>query len=188
MLEIERLFEAPRALLFRLWSAPEHITRWWGPQGLYLSHCEMEFREGGHWRFCMMPESGTGHWIHGVYREIRSPERLSFTYINERDGHEMLVTLDFVERGDKTLLKFRQARFISVAERDDHNFGWTSTLGIFARYLLLYRGGALSDTPLGWREDGVEADLKAASLRRTPRPAAAAFAAKDTKAASHTAE
>ena len=81
VLEIERVFKAPRALVFKLWSAPEYITRWWGPKGFHLSHCDMDFREGGAWRFCMMPESGKGHWVHGEYREIQPPHRLAFTYI-----------------------------------------------------------------------------------------------------------
>ena len=188
VLEIERVFDAPRALVFKLWSAPEHIARWWGPQGLYLSHCEMEFREGGHWRFCMMPESGDGHWVHGVYREIRAPERLSFTYTNERDGHDMLETLDFLEQGERTMLKFRQERFFSVAERDSHAHGWGSTFGIFDRYLRLYRDGDLPGEPLAWREHGAGADLKAAALRQTPLPAAATLAEVGSAGSRHAAE
>ena len=167
VLEIDRTFDAPRALVFRLWSAPEHISRWWGPRGYYLSHCEMEFREGGKWRFCMMPESGKGHWIHGEYREIRSPERLSFTYTNDADGHDMLVEMDFLEEGQKTRLKFRQAVFMNVRERDGHNGGWSEALEIFERYLEryleLYQSGRLSESKLGWRDSAAGGDLPPAT-------------------------
>jgi uncharacterized protein YndB with AHSA1/START domain len=166
VLELEHLFDAPRALVFKLWSSPEHIVRWWGPKGLYLSHCEMDFRVGGEWRFCMQPQQHPGHWIHGVYGEIRTPERLSFTYINDNDGHQMLVTLNFLERDGKTLLKFRQSQFFTVAERDAHGEGWSETFDIFESYLRLFQANALSETRLGWRQgDGVEADLKAAIIR-----------------------
>jgi uncharacterized protein YndB with AHSA1/START domain len=162
VLAIDRLFDAPRALVFRLWSAPEHIVRWWGPRGFHLSQCEMDFREGGAWRFCMMPESGRGHWIHGEYREIDPPRRLSFTYTNDADGHDMLVEMDFLAEGEKTRLKFRQAVFMNVRERDGHRGGWTESLEIFERYLELYQSGKLPESRLGWRQGevpGIAADL-----------------------------
>lgn len=177
VLELERVFDAPRALVFKLWSSPEHIIRWWGPKGLYLAHCEMDFRVGGEWRFCMQPQEHSGHWIHGVYREINAPERLSFTYVNDRDGHEMLVTLDFLEQGGKTLLKFRQAKFFTVAERDAHGYGWSQTFELFQQYLRLFQAGALTDARLGWRQgEGVVADLKDAKIRAgAPYPFGDAF-------------
>lgn len=162
VLTLEHLFDAPRALVFRLWSAPEHVARWWGPRGMYLGHCEMDFREGGRWRFCMRTDSGREHWTHGVYREIRPPERLSFTYVNERDGHEMLVELDFLEEGRQTRLRFRQADFMSVRERDAHRTGWGETFGLVDCYLDLYRTDRLTPSRLGWRRGevpGVPGDL-----------------------------
>jgi uncharacterized protein YndB with AHSA1/START domain len=160
VLEIERLFDAPRELVFRLWSAPEHIARWWGPKGYSLSHCEMDFREGGNWRFCMQPQDGAGHWIHGEYREIRPPGRLAFTYVNDADGQEMLVELDFLAEGEKTRLKFRQARFMTVLERNAHRYGWQLTFDIFVDYLRLYGEGRMTGSRLGWRQ-GEVADVPA---------------------------
>lgn len=163
VLTIERVFDAPRELVFRVWSSPEHIVRWWGPKGYRLGHCEMEFREGGAWRFAMQPRPDYQHWIHGVYREIRPPERLAFTYINDADGQEMLVELDFLAEGQKTRLKFRQAEFMSVLERNAHNGGWTETFDIVDIYLDLLQHGRLGPSPLGWRQGdvpGVPADLR----------------------------
>ena len=162
VLNLEHVFDAPRALVFRLWSSPEHIARWWGPRGYHLGHCEMDFRVGGSWRFCMQPEGRPGHWIHGEYREIRPPERLSFTYINDSDGHEMLVELDFLDEGQKTRLIFRQAEFLNVAERDGHRGGWSQTFGIFERFVRLYESGVLSDSKLGWRDVAAGGDLPSA--------------------------
>jgi uncharacterized protein YndB with AHSA1/START domain len=132
-LEIEHVFAAPRELVFALWSGRDHVLRWWGPRGYRLSHCEMDFRVGGVFRFCM---SGPhDHWIRGTYREVTPPSRLVFTYVNEADGHEMLVTLTLEARGDKTAMHFRQAPFMNVRERDGHNGGWSDTFALLDEYI-----------------------------------------------------
>ena len=95
----------------------------------------MDFRPGGAWRFCMRSAEGEEHWIHGVYHEIVPPERLVFTYVNERGGFETLVTLLFVARGNETELRFRQVGLPSVKERDAHNGGWSSTFELLDDYL-----------------------------------------------------
>ncbi|MDR3472029.1 MAG: SRPBCC family protein [Devosia sp.] len=170
VLEIERVFEAPRPLVFRLWSESEHIVRWWGPKGWQLTHCEMDFRVGGTFRCCMSSEAEPEHWFTAVYREITAPERLSFIYANDADGHEMTVAIDFYAEGQKTRMKFRQSVFLSMNECHGHRRGWSETFDIFSRYVLLYQTGGLSESVLGWRQgeaDGVDADLKAAIERKS---------------------
>jgi uncharacterized protein YndB with AHSA1/START domain len=83
----------------------------------------------------MRSTEGKEHWIHGVYQEIVPPKRLVFTYINDADGHEMLVTLNFAAGDARTEMSFRQAVFLNVAERDGHNFGWSSTMELLAEYV-----------------------------------------------------
>ncbi len=134
VLAISRYFEAPPELIFRLWADPVHRVRWWGPTGMALSRCEMDFRVGGKWAMTMTAATPYDHPIHGVFTEIVEPSRLCFTYINDADGHEMLVELDFSPEGTGTRMAFVQSPFISVAERDGHNFGWSSTLGMLATY------------------------------------------------------
>jgi uncharacterized protein YndB with AHSA1/START domain len=134
VLEITRIFEAPRELVFRLWLQPEHVVRWYGPEGYFLGHCSIDARVGGRYRFCMTRPDGYQHWISGTYREIAPPERLSLTYVNDYDGHEMLVELTFRDLGGRTEMQFRQAPFSSVEERDSHGIGWNSTLDLFAAY------------------------------------------------------
>ena len=162
VLEIRRLFDAPRELVWRAWSNPEHIARWWGPETCWLEEVEMDFREGGSWAFWMRNGVGLDHRIGGMYRRIEQPGRLTFTYINAYDGHEMEVDLTFLERGGQTEMRFRQARFLNVAERDGHAEGWTSTFDLLADYLaaLLPMGGL---APVGRpRRDGVAEDIAAA--------------------------
>lgn len=164
VLEITRTFDAPGALVWRLWSAPEHRLRWWGPEGMALSELEIDFREGGAWRMVMTHVSGDFRAVHGTFREIREPSRLSFTYINHTDQHEMLVELDFIDLGTKTEMRFRQSPFITIEERDAHRWGWGSTLDLLSDYVR--RVSRVEPQPVGRpRIDGVAADMIAARER-----------------------
>lgn len=144
VLLITRLIDAPRPLVFKAWTQPEHVARWWGPQGFTTIHCDMDIREGGAYRFGMRSPQGTDHWKRGVYREIVDPERIVFTFAWENpDGtlsHELLTTVTFAEQGGKTLLTLRQAVFETSGQCDSHGQGWTSTFGRFADYLATLPG------------------------------------------------
>lgn len=138
-LVITRIFDAPRDEVFRAWTELDRVARWWGPQGFVTTYCDMDIRPGGTFRVCMRSPEGAEHWKRGVYREVVAPERLVFTFAWEdaegKPGHQTLVTVTFVERGGRTELTLRQAIFETVAARDDHRRGWTSSLRRFAEYL-----------------------------------------------------
>ena len=144
-LHITRLIDAPRELVFKTWTQPEHVARWWGPQGFTTIHCEMDIRAGGAYRFGMRSPQGTEHWKRGVFREIVEPERVVFTFAWESPngalGHELLTTVTFADEGAKTLLTLHQAVFETVERCDDHRQGWTSTLARLAEYLSELQGG-----------------------------------------------
>jgi uncharacterized protein YndB with AHSA1/START domain len=145
-LVISRLIDAPRRLVFKAWTQPEHIARWWGPQGFTTIHCEMDIRVGGTYRFGMRSQQGVEHWKRGVYREIVEPERIVFTFAwedsDDNPGHELLTTVIFAEEGTKTRLTLRQTGFETTAGHDDHIIGWTSCFQRFADYVLsLTQGG-----------------------------------------------
>jgi uncharacterized protein YndB with AHSA1/START domain len=136
VLTIERRFAAPVARVYGLWTDPALVRQWWGPKGRKLSHCEMDFRIGGAWRFCLKRQSdGHEHWVHGVYRDIRPEARLVFSYVNDSDGRFTLVTVDFEAEGAGTLMRFRQEGFASVDQRDGHGFGWSSTFDLLGEHL-----------------------------------------------------
>jgi uncharacterized protein YndB with AHSA1/START domain len=138
-LVITRVFDAPRGLVFKAWTEPEHLMRWWGPKGFTTTVLKMDVRPGGAYRFHMRSPEGTDHWLQGAYREIVEPERLLFTWSWEneqgRPRHETLVTLTFEELNGKTKLTLRQAIFESVTACDAHRSGWTSGLDRLAEYL-----------------------------------------------------
>ena len=138
-LVITRIIDAPRHIVFQAWTEPDRVARWWGPQGFTTVYHDMDIRPGGAFRVCMRSPEGVEHWKQGVYREVVEPERLVFTFgwedADGKPGHQTLVTVTFAERGDKTELRLHQAVFESIARRDEHQHGWTSTLERFAEYL-----------------------------------------------------
>jgi uncharacterized protein YndB with AHSA1/START domain len=149
---VTRVIDAPRQLVFKTWTQPEHIARWWGPQGFTTIHCEMDVRVGGAYRFGMRSPQGTERWKRGVYREIVEPERIVFTFAWENPSddvphNELLTTVTFEEEGSGTRLTLRQAPFASAALSDNHSAGWTSTFERFAAYLATTgdRSNAASD-------------------------------------------
>jgi uncharacterized protein YndB with AHSA1/START domain len=138
-LTITRLFKAPRALVFKAWTTPEHLAHWSGPHGFTTPHHSMDLRPGGAYRACLRAPDGTEHWVQGVYREIVAPERLVFTHAWEdahgNPGHQTLVTITFADHGGQTMMTFHQAEFESVESRDGHSGGWTGSFERLEAYL-----------------------------------------------------
>ena len=98
-LTFERIFDAPRERVWKAFTNPELVPRWWGPHGTTTTVVEMEVRPGGTWRGCLVStEDGRQLWLGGVYREVTPPERLVFTFAWEEGpaaGTETLVTITF---------------------------------------------------------------------------------------------
>lgn len=121
VLVLERVFDAPRDLVFKMFKEPEHLKRWWGPRGWELAVCDVNFRPGGVWHYCMkcVDENqgefyGMESWGKAVYREIDEPERLVYTdYFSDAEGNEndampsTEVTMAFTDLGGKTRLVSR---------------------------------------------------------------------------------
>jgi uncharacterized protein YndB with AHSA1/START domain len=139
VLVVERVFEAPRSLVFKAWIEPQHLFRWFGPRGFTVPSYTLDPRPGGSWRCCMVSPEGREHWVRGVFREVVEQARLVFTWAHENEtgalGHETLVTVTFADLGGKTRLTLRQEIFESVTARDEHQSGWTSSLECLAEYL-----------------------------------------------------
>lgn len=95
VLVLERVFDAPRELVFEMFKDPEHLARWWGPRGWEVPYCTVDFRPGGEWRYCMKcadPAQGDFYgmesWGKGVYKEIDEPETLVYTdYFTDAEGN-----------------------------------------------------------------------------------------------------
>jgi uncharacterized protein YndB with AHSA1/START domain len=140
---ITRLFDAPRSLVFKMWTDPRHLAHWWGPKSFTNPVCEADVRVGGKWRITMRAPNGEEYPGGGVYREILEPERLVFTNnATDKDGNlvlEGLTTVTFVEVGRQTRLTV-QSRAVAVvpyaaAYLAGMEAGWTQTLEGLTDYL-----------------------------------------------------
>ena len=109
---LTRVFDAPRELVFRTWTEPRHLARWWGPRDFTNPVCELDVRIGGKIFIEMRAPDGTVYPMTGTFREIVVPERLVFTAIVEdRNGHallEGLITVTLEDEGGKTRLTVRE--------------------------------------------------------------------------------
>jgi uncharacterized protein YndB with AHSA1/START domain len=134
---ITRVFDAPRELVFQMWTDPEHVAKWWGPKGFTSTIYEMDVKEGGVWRFVMHGPDGTDYKNLVIYDEIVKPERLVYSHVS---GPRFQMTVTFAERGGKTELTARMI-FESAAERARviKEFGalegLSQTIGRLAEYL-----------------------------------------------------
>ncbi len=80
-LVVSRWFDAPRELVWTMWTDPKHAIHWWGPPFCPAVEMHMDVRVGGEWRHCLKSaEDGTLLWQHGVFREVVPPQRLVFTF------------------------------------------------------------------------------------------------------------
>lgn len=76
---IARIFDAPRELVWKAWTDPVHLMRWWGPANFTSPSCQIDLRVGGKYLFCMRSPEGEDMWTTGTYREIVPIERLVYT-------------------------------------------------------------------------------------------------------------
>jgi len=130
-LVITRTLDAPRSLVFKMWTTPEYLVRWWGPKDFTAPSIKMDFRVGGGYRACIRSSKGEEYWMTGTYREIVEPERIAFSFRWEEEGErgqDNTVTVTFTEEGTKTRMTFRQAYFDSVEQCDSHFEGWSECM------------------------------------------------------------
>jgi uncharacterized protein YndB with AHSA1/START domain len=112
-----RVFDAPRELVFEVWTDPKHLALWWGPDGYTNPLCELDVRPGGAIRIDMRAPDGIVYPMTGVYQEVVRPERLSFllkvaiqSSALDKEGQplfELLTIATFAEHGGKTTLTLR---------------------------------------------------------------------------------
>jgi uncharacterized protein YndB with AHSA1/START domain len=117
---ITREFDAPRHLVYKAWTTPELVKRWWHANRGEMTVCEIDLRVGGTWRYVMIAEGGLEVAFHGEYREIVPNEQLVSTEVYEGfpDG-EALDTLTLTEADGRTTLTIL-VEHTSKEHRDAH--------------------------------------------------------------------
>jgi uncharacterized protein YndB with AHSA1/START domain len=140
---ISRVFDAPRSLVFKAFTDPSMMSRWWGPRQFTAPLVESDARKGGKQRIHMRGPEGTIYPMHGVYEEFDEPQRLVLrTFVEGDKGDivlEVLNTLTFAEQAGKTKLVL-QVTIVKVAAEGAYmlegmNEGWNQQLDKLAELL-----------------------------------------------------
>lgn len=141
-LVVTRLLDAPRELVFRAWTEPEHFARWWGPAGSSLPFCALDARPGGVLHFCHRFPDHPDVWVRGEYLEVAPPERVAFAcWFSDAEGNRverpgfpagMTIRVTLRAQGGGTLLTARHA---GLDEDRGEVQGWTESLDRLAALL-----------------------------------------------------
>jgi uncharacterized protein YndB with AHSA1/START domain len=124
-----RVFQAPRASLYRAFAEPDRLQQWWGPQGFRNTFDEFDLRPGGAWRFTMHGPDGTDYPNLNEFLDVSPAERI--VYRHPQAGHGFQMHMTFVDLGVQSLLIWRmrfehepdaeRVRAI-VTEKNEENF------------------------------------------------------------------
>jgi uncharacterized protein YndB with AHSA1/START domain len=132
-LRLERTFQASREEVFDAWTNPEVLRRWWAAGPNWTTPvAEVDLREGGRYRLSMNdPESGATHTVIGIYREVKRPERLVYTWEWEGESpepNETVVTVSFHHHAGATGVVLVHDGFSTDESRAAHEHGWHAVL------------------------------------------------------------
>jgi uncharacterized protein YndB with AHSA1/START domain len=150
-IEIRRTFDASTAQVWRAWTDPQRLMRWWGPKDFTAPTCRIDLRVGGKYLCCMHSPEGQDYWSTGVYREIVPQKRLVMTdsFADEKGNivpashygmtgdfpMELLVTVNFEERDGQTEMTLHHEGFPEGEMHDMAEIGWNQSLDKLAESL-----------------------------------------------------
>ena len=147
---ITRTFNASRELVWRAWTEPEQIKKWWGPQHFTAPVAKVDLRVGGTYLYCMRDEEGKDYWSTGTYREITPMDRIVATdsfadeqgkivpssyYGLEGMPEEMLVTTEFSDDGAGTRVTLHHRGMPAGEIAEMATEGWNQQLDKLAALL-----------------------------------------------------
>jgi uncharacterized protein YndB with AHSA1/START domain len=136
-LTIKRRIDAPPEKVFRAWTEPKKITRWFGPEQVEVLHAETDARVGGRYRIVARSPDGEQHDVSGTYREVVPNEKLVFTWAwRSTPERESRVTVLLGADGGGTLLTLIHEQFFDEAARDRHEHGWNGSMDKLERVAL----------------------------------------------------
>ncbi len=102
-LYISRTINAPIDLVWEVWTKPEHIANWWGPNGFTNTITLMDIKPGGEWHLVMHGPDGTDYTNKSIFREVEFHQKLVY----EHFAPNFIATVEFEAQGDKTELKWQ---------------------------------------------------------------------------------
>lgn len=127
---MQRTIHAPRERVFRAWTDPEELRKWWGPGLFTTPSAEVDLRQGGAYRLVMQPADGDPLLLTGTFLEVVPPERLVYTWrweIGVPDLQDSLVTVEFRDVGGSTEIALTHEH-APGSVLDPYQMGWESGL------------------------------------------------------------
>ncbi|BCS52545.1 SRPBCC domain-containing protein [Geobacter sp. SVR] len=156
-LVIVRQLDAPREAVWKAWTEPERVMRWWGPKNFATPFCTIDLRVGGTFLSCMRSPEGQDYWSTGTYREIVEPSLLVCTdsFADEQGTivpaaqygltgewpDELLVEVTLEERDGGTLMTLRHFGHPAGEMKEQCEAGWNESFDKLADLLAQGRGG-----------------------------------------------
>lgn len=137
---IERIYNSPVDLVWKAWTDPEQLKKWWAPNGCSTPYCTVDLRVGGKFHFCMRMPDGKEVWALGIYKEIVEGEKIVYTDVfSDSEGNprkpatygfspehpeESLVTVIFSEESGKTKVTLHHSLSGDFKEKKEMEQGW----------------------------------------------------------------
>jgi uncharacterized protein YndB with AHSA1/START domain len=140
-LVVERVFDAPREMVYNAWTNPEQLDSWWGPSMVTTKTIERNFSVGGSWKYVMeMPGGGGEHAIENIYVEIIPGEKIVWTEMAGGDtSNQVTMTIVFEDQGEETKLTLLalhdSAEQMKMNAEGGMLMGWNMTLDGFTEFL-----------------------------------------------------
>jgi uncharacterized protein YndB with AHSA1/START domain len=137
-LTLKRSYPVAPERVWRAWTDPQALKRWFGPGGEDpVSVADLDVRKDGRFRIVFGGADGKAHEVQGVYREVVPHRKLVFTWTwpNSTPERESVITIEFRAAGRGTELVFRQEQFFDASARDGHQRGWTESFVKLAKFL-----------------------------------------------------
>ena len=135
---LTRNYPVPPERVWRAWTDPQALKRWFGAGGEDpVSLARLDVRVGGRYRIVFGGADGKAHEVQGVYREVVPNRRLVFTWMwpNSTPERESLITIELRAAGRGTEFIFRQEQFFDSTVRDNHRRGWTESFAKLENFL-----------------------------------------------------
>lgn len=139
-LEIRRFINAPPARVYKAWTDPAELQRWFGPEDVRTIKIDADVRVGGKYRWDLVNQQGEEMGCLGEYRELVPGKKVVFTWKWDDDAawenHNSVVTIELSDREGGTELVLKHQKLPSEESRDRHNEGWNSVLDRLENFLL----------------------------------------------------
>lgn len=138
-LEISRFINAPPARVYKAWTDPVELQRWFGPENVRTINFAAEVRVGGKYCWSLVNQDGEEMSCRGEYRELQPGKKIVFTWKWDDDeaweGRNSVVTIELSDRDGGTEVKLTHEQLPSEASRDRHNEGWNNVLDRLEKFV-----------------------------------------------------